>query len=128
MCARSFNLTNCPPPIPKPIRLSKNKLLKQNKALRKAAETGTANDSKKIGDLKAAYNKARVEHRKLERSIKAKDAVDRDTKFYSILSNDPSSIFNSIKRAKRAKAGKINKLKVKDRTYVGDSVKYGFYL
>ena len=134
-CAASSNRTiqldkpssTRPPAIPKPIRLSKNKLLKQNKALKKAIETGTSSDSKHIGELKAAYNEARIEHRKLERSFKAKDAVDRDTKFYSILSNDPSGIFNSIKRAKRAKAGKINNLKVRDKSYVGDSVKDGFF-
>ena len=77
--------------------------------------------------LKENYSKSRDQHRRLVRAYKAKDSFIRDQKLHSILSRDPSSIFKSITRSKRAKAGKITRLTVKDKIYLGDSVKDGFF-
>jgi hypothetical protein len=63
-------------------------------------------------------------HRKLERAYKAKYSIERDEK---LCSSDLSSVFASVKHAKRSKAGKINKLTVGNKVYVGDSVRDGFY-
>ena len=77
--------------------------------------------------LKENYSKSHDQHRRLVRAYKAKDSFIRDQKLHSILSRDPSSIFKSITRSKRAKAGKITRLTVKDKIYLGDSVKDGFF-
>ena len=105
---------------PKAVRLSQNALLKQNKKLKQSLQ----NNEPGISDLKAAYNKSRILHRKLERSFKAKDSIARDNRLNF---GDLTAVFSSVKRAKRTKAGKIQKLTVGDSTYVGDSVKDGFY-
>ena len=133
-CAAMTNRTlplNCPPApasgsVPKAVRLSKNALLKQCKEVRKAESTWPAQSSK-IKDQKAAYNKARIAHRKLERAHKANDSIKRDENLFSILSSNPSSIYKSVKRSKRSKAGKINKLQVGNKTYLGESAKDGFF-
>ena len=113
--------------VPKPVRTSQKALLKQNKEYRKALQANPTVDCKRIKNLKNAYNKARTDHRKLERAHKAKASVKRDEELYSIISGDSSSLFSSVKRSKRSKAGKLSKLHVGDKTYHGDSVKDGFY-
>ena len=104
------------------VRLSQNALKKQNKHLRKATEE-CVNNNTDINSLKEEYNKSRIQHRKLEREFKARASYKRDQN----LSRGPSFVFNSIRSAKRCKAGKIHKLTVGKKTYSGESVKDGFF-
>ena len=74
--------------IPKPIKLSQNKLKRMNKNLQRAA----ALNSPDLAALKEEYNEARCVHRKLERAHKAGCSAQRDEKLYSIISSDPSPV------------------------------------
>ena len=89
---------------PKPVRLSQNALKKLNREIRRTTEQYGVNDH--LVSMKNEYNKARIEHRKLERRFKAQAAIERDQK----LSSGPSHVFSSIRAAKRSKSAKIQKL------------------
>ena len=107
---------------PKPVRVSQNALKKMNKHLRKVTEghtTGMAD----VVKLKNNYNTARLAHRKLERQYKAKDSYVRDQN----LSKGPSFVYKSIKASKRSRVRKIQKLTVGKKTYLGETVKDGFF-
>ena len=115
-------------PTPRPIRTSKNALLRQNKHLKRALSSSSpAYPPETILALKTAYSKARTAHRKLLRLFKAKTSVDRDHNLHSILSRNPSSIFSSIKRSRLSKNRRISKLEVGCKLYPAESVKDGFY-
>ena len=77
--------------------------------------------------MKLNYTNSKNKHRKLVRSYKAKEASERDANLYSIVSNNPSKLFNSIKRSKRSESSKIRKLTVGNKLYSDDSVKDGFF-
>ena len=127
-CAALTNKTipldqnSAPRPVktPKAVIKSQKSLLKQNRELRRDIENGRVN----IAERKASYNASRILHRKLERSFKARDSIVRDR---NLCSSDLSPIFASVRRSKRTKAGRINKLYVGGKSYVGESVKDGFY-
>ena len=104
---------------PKPVKQSQKALNKLNKELREAIK----NSKPDAASLKLLHSKARIAHRKLERSFKAKASVERDQK----LSKGSSHIFSLIRSAKRNKSGKIQKLIVGKNTYLGEAVKDGFY-
>ena len=70
---------------------------------------------------------SRNEHRKLQRSFKAKESSHRDKTLYSIVSSNPSKLFSAIRRSRKANTVRIDKLKVDDKVYLGDSVKDGFF-
>lgn len=108
---------------PRHIKLSQNKLKKLYKNLQREA----ALNSPHLASLKEEYNKARSMHRKLERVHKAGCSAQRDEKLFSIISTDPSPVYRGIKSTKRSTAGKLHKLKVGSKTYVGDKVQDGFY-
>ena len=108
---------------PRTIRTSQNSLLKKYKHFQKVLSSG---DTSKIASLKKDYNKARDLHRKLERMYKAGQSSQRDETLFSICTSNPSPIFKSIKSSKRSTAGKIQKLSVGHKVYLGDSVQDGF--
>ena len=108
--------------IPKPVRVSKNALKKMNKHLREVTE-GLATNKTDIVKLKNNYNEARLAHRKLERKFKAKDSYERDQN----LSKGPSFVYKSIKASKISRIRKIQKLTVCKKTYLGESVRDGFF-
>ena len=56
--------------------------------------------------------------------MQARDPMKRNG---ALCQEDLSSVFASVKRAKRAKAGNITKLTVSDKVYCGDQVKDGFF-
>jgi hypothetical protein len=105
---------------PKAVIKSQKALLKQNRKLRQDLDAGKTN----MAEPKATYNASRILHRKLERSFKARDSIIRDR---NLCSSDLAPVFASVRRSKRTKAGKINKLTVRGKSYVGESVKDGFY-
>ena len=51
----------------------------------------------------------------------------RNEKLHSILTNAPSSLFQSIKSNRKSSSDAIHELKVGDKTYIGDSVPDGFF-
>ena len=108
---------------PKAVKLSQRNLLKLSKNIKNA----NPDDGQDVQKLVIEYKAARIDHRKLERKHKAGESWKRDQALYSICSKDPSPVFKSIRSSKRSTAGKIHKLTVGQRTYVGDSVKDGFF-
>ena len=90
--------------VPKPIRISKNALLRQNKRLKRALCSCPPLPLDKLAALESAYREARTAHRKIVRHHKANESIKRDELLYSIQSSNPSSIFSSLKRSKRSKA------------------------
>ena len=52
---------------------------------------------------------------------------EKNDKLFSILSNDPSKLFQSIRQLKGSKAKKISELKVTHKTYRNENVADGFY-
>ena len=104
------------------IRISKNKLLKMNRELKQVV-TLSPNISEKIINFKTEYNQARCNHRKLLRMDKANAALERD----ELLFSNPIAVQKKIRASKRCKAGKIQKLSVGNKTYIGDSVQDGFF-
>ena len=115
-------------PTPRPIRISKNALLRQSRHLKRAlSPSSPATPPETIIMLKTSYSKARTAHRKLLRLFKAKASVNRDKQLHSILSKNPSSFFSSMKRSRFSKNRRISKLKVGNKCYAAESVKDGFY-
>ena len=82
-----------------------------------------SSDSQILRDLQEQYSKSRSKHRKLVRSIHAKESIARDMK----LMKNPASTFAQIRASKRACAGKIHKLQVGPVSFFGDRVPDGFY-
>ena len=78
---------------PKAVKRSQNQLLKKSKLIKKAV----AENSTDITKLKEDYNKARIQHRKLERVYKAGQSTRRDETLFSVCSKDPSPVFKSIR-------------------------------
>ena len=107
---------------PRPVKISGNKLLRKAKRLKNLTSQYGC-DSEDIKNLRIDYKKSRMMHRKLSRQFKAKDACVRDQ---NLLSN-PAATFSRIRASKRGKLGKINKLKVDDKTYVAEAVPDGFF-
>ena len=110
-------------PVPLHIRQSKNFLLKMNSTLKQFVLRHSPVESEKVIALKSEYNVARAQHRKLLREQKAMQSSERD----QLLFSNPTMIQQKIKSSKRAKAGNIQKLTVGNKTYVGASVRDGFY-
>ena len=108
--------------IPRHVKLSANKLLRTSKKLKKITDQFGPN-SNAARSLKLEYTNSRTQHRKLGRQFKAKDASTRDQ---NILKN-PSTTYRKLRAYKRGKHGKIHKLKVGEKVYVGDAVPDGFF-
>ena len=60
------------------------------------------------------------------RQEQKQDSIDRDTKLHTILTNNPSAVFSSIKGIKNSSTT-ISTLKVADSTYEGSAVPDGFF-
>ena len=71
----------------------------------------------------AIFKQERYAHRKAVRHYHAKKTTEN---LHKLMSN-PKNAYNFIKKSRRSKAGKINKLKVGAKTYSRDNVRFGFY-
>ena len=107
--------------VPREIKLSQNALLKRHRHLRSFAGPPDEKES-----LVSEYNKAKADHRKLERSHSAEDGSKRDSKLFSLLSSNSRQVFKQIKSANNSQA-KVHTLHVKQKTYVGKHVPDGIY-
>ena len=108
--------------VPHKIRKSARILANLARNLRKMKLTGL-HDSETVKNASAHYRYQRSQHRKLCRSIRAREAFNRDHK----LMNSPSATFTFIRASKRCRMGNLNKLHVGQETFVGDNVPDGFY-
>ena len=70
---------------------------------------------------------AKIQHRRLIRTLVMQEDYSRDEKFFSLLSSNSSSIFRKIRASKSSSTRKIQELKVGDKEYQGDYVKNGFF-
>ena len=110
-------------PFPKQIRNSSKKLLKMYHELKELKASSSHKDSPGVRELQSLYGSHRTQHRKLIRSFKAADSIARDA---SLMTN-PSATFSRIRSSNKASAGKLSKLIVGDKAFIGDRVPDGFY-
>ena len=110
-------------PTPQHLRKSSNYILKVHRSLKIAV----CQVSPHVAQLRSEYVSLRAQHRRLVRENKAADAVARDTSAVEILAKDPRSFFKRMKSSKRGKAATIHRLKVKNKTYLDESVPDGFF-
>ena len=78
-------------------------------------------------ELKCKYYQAKSQHQRLVRMNNAQDYIKRDEKNHTVLSSNPSDLYKSIRNTKSCRAGEIQRLTVRDRTYLGENVADGFY-
>ena len=91
--------------------------------LKELKASSSHKDSPGVRELQSLYGSHRTQHRKLIRSFKAADSIARDA---SLMTN-PSATFSRIRSSNKASAGKLSKLIVGDKAFIGDRVPDGFY-
>ena len=107
---------------PNHLRRSSRKLFNKWKYIRHL-RTYLDPDNPEILNNLAIFKQERYAHRKAVRHYHAKKTTEN---LHKLMSN-PKNAYNFIKKSRRSKAGKINKLKVGAKTYSGDNVRFGFY-
>ena len=75
---------------------------------------------------KAAYISAQKSYKRAVRTVRLQENATRDNRLFTILTDNPSSLFSYIKSSKNT-ASNIEKLSVGDKIYLGDKVADGFY-
>ena len=75
---------------------------------------------------KAAYISAQKSYKRAVRTVRLQENSTRDNRLFTILTDNPSSLFSYIKSSKST-ASNIEKLSVGDKIYLGDKVADGFY-
>ena len=107
----------------KEVKTSQKNLIRDNRQLRNSSNVASAD---KLSNLKNKHSKAKTEHRKLVRKLDVQESIKRNEQHHTIISN-PSKIFQSIRNAKRCSSGKVEKLNVGNKVYLGDQVADGFF-
>ena len=74
---------------PLDVTKSANKLLKEHKRVKNAVSCSDPN----LNQIRKNYVQSRRDHRRLVRGFKAKDAISRDVKIFSIKTKDPGPIY-----------------------------------
>ena len=103
---------------------SSRRLRKHYRRLKNLKLLSTSADSPELIQMTKQYSLYRSQHRKLIRSVHAKEAISRD----SNLMKNPGTTFAHIRASRRANAGKIHKLNVGDSTFFGENVPDGFFM
>ena len=80
-----------------------------------------------IQKSKIRYKIHKAAHRRLVRRKKSEDCIKRDTLTNSVLSRDPSKLFQAVRSIRKSSNVPIQKLVVRDRLYEGVDVCDGFY-
>ena len=109
-------------PRPRAIKISGRKLLRQWKYLKYVRLSKNISDVSKL-DYEKKYSEAKRAHRKLSRNLRAKNLLDRDA---NLLSN-PAATYASIRKARRARNGSLQKLTFNSKVYHNEAVKDGFF-
>ena len=113
-------------PIPSKVKRSQSAILGKSKKLRNSIQLKSPPNV--IQGLQDSLQRAKADHRRLVRSIHAKEAQIRDENLCNIDSN-PSLIHKVLRRGKTASSSvNIQKLKVGDKVYLGDQVPDGFLI
>ena len=100
-------------------------MLQKHRELKHAEKTSATTD--KILHLKLEHKQLKSQVRKLKLQANALEGIIRDELLFSICSDNPSLLYKSVRNSKNRGSGKINKLKVGDRVYLGDDIPDGFY-
>ena len=96
-------------------------------ALKKLKEFGSNNEGNLANIAKQRLTEARNKYKKLSRNFHHAEDLKRDTKLFSILSSNPSSVYRAIKSSKTAFTGQIPYLTVGETNYPSHLVHDGFY-
>ena len=80
-----------------------------------------------LSDANQEYLKIRKSYQQALRKYRRDEAVSRDEKLNSVLTNNPAAIQKSINSLRNSSSSKIHTLHVGDATYVGQAVPDGFY-
>ena len=80
-----------------------------------------------VEQTRAEYKAKKAKHRKLIRKTLMNDNIKRDATVHSVLSNDPSKIFQAVRSIRKTSNTQIKKLYVHDKLYEDDKVCDGFY-
>ena len=108
-------------PMSKKVKASQKHIMKLHKTL------GNTTVPQANHDLKKELKINKQEHRRLIRSENAAESCKRDAALFSILQNNPSDIFKSIRSSKSNNLRNISKLSANGKIYAGDNVPDGFY-
>ena len=102
---------------PRTIRIAKQRLGRAHKNMKK----NKSEVSEKF------YKMELKNYRKCVRLFRLQEQGKTEAKLLTILSDNPSSLYNYIRSCKTTSQTKIEKLTVQNKTYVGDRVPDGFY-
>ena len=113
---------------PKSTAVSRRVKLSQQSLLRKYKAVGKFSGSQDIlAAMHSSLNVEKVKHRTLLRSENAAASVKRDENLHSILNQNSSQVFKSLRSKNKSKVRKISKLSVNGKLYSGETVPDGFY-
>ena len=117
----SFSLTEKrstkPVKIPANIKAAKRKLQRK---YRRHTYSPSVSSLRQLELTRKAYRQA-------VRSARLKQAVSRDQMLDTILTNNPSKLYSSLRNGKKSKSSRIEKLKVGEKVYEGSQVGDGFF-
>ena len=105
-------------PTPIAVVEAKRNLTKANRKKKHAKDDKTA---------KEMFKKAQRDYKKAVRVCRVKAGYKRDKQLFSILTHNPTSLYNFIKSSRNSASTEIQKLTVGDKVYTGDKVQDGFY-
>ena len=112
--------------IPASIRRSNARLARSARRLR-----WQLNDGRYSGEIvektRAEYKMRKSEHRKAVRRKRTEEGIRRDKLASSILTNNPTKLFQAVRAGTKSSNQVIKKLFVNDKVYEGDEVCDGFY-
>ena len=96
-------------------------------ALKKAKECESSNSDTLDNIAKQRVTETRNKYKQLCRHFHHTEDLKRDTRLFSILSSNPSSVYRAIKSSKTSITGQIPYLTVGEKTYPSNLVHDGFY-
>ena len=113
-------------PIPKAVIKSNKNVVKAAKKLRLLRQTPNLTDQE-LAIHREAYLDRRKAHRRLVRGKMLESYCKSDAQAHSVLSQDPSKFFRSVRSMKSSANHSIKHLNVRDKVYPEDEVGDGLY-
>lgn len=107
-----------PAPTPPAVISAKKQLTRAHKKL-KASKSCLSSEEN--------FKKAQKEYKQAVRVARVKAGTRRDQQIFSIMTSNPTALFNYIRSSKNSSSTAIQKLSVAGTEYVGDKVPDGFY-
>ena len=84
-------------------------------------------DPELLESARVSASSAKASLKQITRNIEIQACYQRDSKLFTILQNNPSGLYKSIKSAKSNTSTQIHKLNVSNNVYSGSHVPDGFY-